>query len=87
MESQVLQVIKALSEKFDALQQDVETLKMGSSQETAATQDSATTQETVAIQATPSTDEHIIGGERGVTRFGGPGRLQFRAELVGRPEF
>ena len=49
----MLQATKALSEKFDALQQDVETLKTGSSQETSATQETATTQETAADQATP----------------------------------
>ena len=43
----MLQAIKALSEKFDTLQQEVETLKTGSPRETASTQ------ETAAIQATP----------------------------------
>ena len=44
----MLQAIKALSEKFDALQQEVEILKTGSPWETTPTQ------ETAAIEVTPA---------------------------------
>ena len=53
MESQVFQAIKALLEKFNALQQEVETLKTRSHWETASTQ------KTAAIQATLRRHTHI----------------------------
>ena len=52
MELQVLQATKALLEKFNALQQEVETLKAGSPREIAATQETATDQATSAQMRT-----------------------------------